>query len=140
MLTLLAGVSLFFFAPKLARSTTFFYASGTLVGGIGAALVLMFILYRVLPKGKPAYVALTSIWFFSLYLAGETWNRFSEMVQEKLPYMIVYISTGSLIAFFTCYRLGPPSHPRTIDILTWTLQVTKLSLQAEFYELAFRIF
>jgi len=50
IITLIAGVTLFFFAPKLSKSALFFYSSGTFLGAVAAALVLLFIVTRFLPK------------------------------------------------------------------------------------------
>ena len=45
-----AGVVLFFLSPKLAESTLFFYSSGTVLGALAFALILVFIISRWLPK------------------------------------------------------------------------------------------
>jgi len=50
VLTLAAGIALFLSAPKLSKSALFFYSSGTCIGALAAALVLLFILSRMLPK------------------------------------------------------------------------------------------
>ena len=47
---LLAGIVLFFLAPDLSKSTSFFYGSGTFVGALAAALILLFVVSRMLPK------------------------------------------------------------------------------------------
>ena len=61
-----------------------------------------------------------------LYFAGESWNRIEELLHEKLPYILGYLTAGALIALITCYRVGPPSHPKTLDIVKWFLQVNFL--------------
>jgi hypothetical protein len=50
VLTFLTGLAVFFMAPQLSQSTMFFYTSGTLVGGLAAALVVLFIIQRFMPK------------------------------------------------------------------------------------------
>ena len=47
-----------------------------------------------------------------------------------LRYLLVYAHlhfhfqvAASLVAFAVCYRLGPPSHPRTLNLIQWLLQL-----------------
>lgn len=63
------------------------------------------------------------LWTMAFYFAGETWKRFEELLHERLPYIVAYLFTGALLAFLACYRWGPPQHPRTLDIIRWSLQV-----------------
>jgi uncharacterized BrkB/YihY/UPF0761 family membrane protein len=67
--------------------------------------------------------SMTVLWSMFAYFAGETWRRFEELLHERLPYIIVYLTVGAVLAFVVCYRFGPPAHPRTLDIFRWTLQV-----------------
>ncbi len=50
VLLLVAGITVFFIAPNLSQSTMFFYTSGTLFGGLAAALIVLFVLSKFLPK------------------------------------------------------------------------------------------
>ncbi|CAG7666877.1 unnamed protein product [Allacma fusca] len=124
----IGGIILFLLSPRLTESTMFFYTSGTLLGAVAAVLVMLFILSRALPKGKVSYITISILWSMCLYFAGESWNRLEELFHEKLPYILVYLTTGAVIAFITCYRLGPPTHPRTLDIIRWFLQLVSLWL------------
>lgn len=45
-----SGIALFFLSPQLAKSTTFFYSSATLVGALGAALLVLFLFSKFLPR------------------------------------------------------------------------------------------
>ena len=42
--------------------------------------------------------------------------------------MLGYILLAGSISAAFLYRLGPPSHPRTLDLLQWTLQFLGLTL------------
>ncbi len=66
-----------------------------------------------------------------LYWAGEAWNRFHELLHQQLPYIIVYLTTGALMAFIVCYRVGPPTHPKTLNIVNWALQVGSIRNEYE---------
>jgi len=80
-------------------------------------------------------MTLSVLWTVLLYFAGETYNRIEEFMQERLAYVLVYLTAGALVALITCYRLGPPVHPRTLDIIRWTLQVCIISYRYQCYSL-----
>ncbi|CAL8109548.1 unnamed protein product [Orchesella dallaii] len=122
----IAGLILYFMSPKLAKSTLFFYSSATFVGAAAAALLILFLMSRMLPRGRGSYVTLSVVYSILLYFAGETWSRFEELIQQRLPYVIVYLSLGALVSIISCYRFGPPSNPKTLNIIQWSLQLVGL--------------
>jgi len=38
-------------------------------------------------------------------------------------YILGYIVFSMLVSFVVCYRYGPVTNPRSIDLIRWTLQV-----------------
>jgi hypothetical protein len=38
-------------------------------------------------------------------------------------YILGYIGFSVLVSFVICYRYGPVTNPRSIDLIRWTLQV-----------------
>lgn len=60
-----------------------------------------------------------------MYYTGEIWKSIQQLLYEKLPYIMVYLTSGAAIALILCYRLGPPQNPRTLDLIRWALQVGK---------------
>lgn len=38
-------------------------------------------------------------------------------------YILGYILFSILVSFVVCYRYGPVTNPRSIDLIRWTLQV-----------------
>jgi len=74
-------------------------------------------------QGRTSTVTITILSTVIMYWAGETWNRFYDILHQQLPYILVYLTTGALLAFIFCYRVGPPSHPKTLNIIDWILQV-----------------
>lgn len=77
----------------------------------------------VFQGGRGSYITITVLYSVVLYFAGETWNRFEQLLQERLPYVIIYLSAGAIISLITCYRLGPPTNVKTLNIMQWSLQV-----------------
>ncbi|ODN04874.1 Nuclear envelope integral membrane protein 1b [Orchesella cincta] len=122
------GLILYFMSPKLAKSTLFFYSSATFVGAAAAALLILFLMSRMLPRGRGSYITLSVVYSIFLYFAGETWNRFEQLIQQRLPYVIVYLSLGAVVSIISCYRFGPPSNPKTLNIIQWSLQLVGLLL------------
>lgn len=44
-------------------------------------------------------------------------------------YILGYIGFSVLVSFVICYRYGPVTNPRSIDLIRWTLQVILICLR-----------
>lgn len=77
-------------------------------------------------QGRGSYITLSVLYSIILYFAGEAWSRFEQLIQERLPYVIVYLSLGALVSLISCYRFGPPTNHRTLNIIQWSLQVSQI--------------
>lgn len=44
-------------------------------------------------------------------------------------YILGYIGFSVLVSFVICYRYGPVTNPRSIDLIRWTLQVISICLR-----------
>ncbi|XP_060794527.1 nuclear envelope integral membrane protein 1 [Neoarius graeffei] len=122
-LVFLAGVLLFFFADSLSRSQVFYYSAGMSTGMIASLIILIFILGRFLPKKSPFYLLVVGGWSFSLYVIQLVFKNLQLILKEHWHLAIGYTAVVGFISFAVCYRHGPLVEERSINILSWTLQI-----------------
>ncbi|XP_028266522.1 nuclear envelope integral membrane protein 1 [Parambassis ranga] len=127
-LVFLAGVLLFVFADSLSRSQVFFYSAGMGTGMIASLIILFFILARFLPKKSPFYVIIVGGWSFSLYAIQLVCRNLSIILHEHWHVALGYVAVVGFISFAVCYRYGPLVDQKSINILSWTLQLFGLLL------------
>lgn len=127
-LVFLAGVLLFMFADSLARSQTFYYSTGVSTGVIASLIIFFFVLYRFMPKKSPFYVALVGGWSFSVYIIQLVYKNLQTILKDHWHYALGYVGLVGFISFAVCYRYGPLVDERSINILSWTLQLVGLLL------------
>ncbi|XP_030589865.1 nuclear envelope integral membrane protein 1 [Archocentrus centrarchus] len=127
-LVFLAGALLFFFAGSLSRSQAFFYSAGMSTGMIASLIILFFILARLLPKKSPFYVLIVGGWSFSVYAIQLVFRNLSIILREHWHVAIGYVAVVGFISFAVCYRYGPLVDEKSINILSWTLQLFGLLL------------
>ncbi|KAJ8258163.1 hypothetical protein GJAV_G00193850 [Gymnothorax javanicus] len=100
-LIFLSGLLLFLYADTLSRSQVFYYSAGMSTGMIASLIILIFLMARLLPR----------------LILKEHWHL-----------AIGYIAVVGFISFAVCYRHGPLVEERSINILSWTLQIFGLLL------------
>ncbi|XP_041860663.1 nuclear envelope integral membrane protein 1 [Melanotaenia boesemani] len=127
-LVFLSGALLFVFADSLSRSQVFYYSAGMSTGMIASLIILFFILARFLPKKSPFYLLILSGWSFSLYTIQLVCRNLSLILREHWHAALGYVSVVGFISFAVCYRYGPLSDEKSINILSWTLQLFGLFL------------
>ncbi|XP_045911173.1 nuclear envelope integral membrane protein 1 isoform X2 [Micropterus dolomieu] len=127
-LVFLAGVLLFICADSLSRSQVFFYSAGMSTGMIASLIILFFILARFLPKKSPFYVLIVGGWSFSLYAIQLVCRNLNKILQEHWHVALGYVAVVGFISFAVCYRYGPLVDEKSINILSWTLQLFGLLL------------
>lgn len=127
-LVFLAGMMLFLFADLLSRSQLFFYSAGMSTGMIASLIILFFVLARFLPKKSPFYVLIVGGWSFSLYAIQLVFRNLSTIVKEHWHMALGYVSVVGFISFAVCYLYGPLVNEKSINILSWTLQIFGLLL------------
>ncbi|XP_062871645.1 nuclear envelope integral membrane protein 1 isoform X2 [Trichomycterus rosablanca] len=118
-----AGVLLFCFADHLSRSQVFYYSAGMSTGMIASLIIIIFVLSRFMPKKGPVYVLLVGGWSFSLYVIQLVFKNLQVILKEHWPLVIGYTAVVGFISFAVCYRHGPLVEERSINILSWTLQI-----------------
>lgn len=122
------GVVLFFTVPSLCRNVLVFYSAGVTFGVLASLLLAVFILSRLLPRKSTAYGVLFFGWSLVLYVLQLLWSNLYDVLEQYKHLLAGYVAVSALVSFGVCYRLGPPSHPRTLDLLQWSLQLLSLGL------------
>lgn len=95
---------------------------------IASLIVLFFVLARFLPKKSPFYVLIVGGWSFSLYAIQLVFRNLSTIVREHWHMALGYVSVVGFISFAVCYLYGPLVNEKSINILSWTLQIFGLLL------------
>ncbi|KAM9751334.1 nuclear envelope integral membrane protein 1 [Menidia menidia] len=127
-LVFVSGALLVVFAESLSRSQMFYYSAGMSTGMIASLIILFFILARFLPKRSPFYVLIVGGWSFSLYAIQLVCRNLSAILRDHWHMVIGYVSVVGFISFAVCYRYGPLVDEKSINILSWTLQLFGLLL------------
>lgn len=127
-LVFLMGGLLFLFADSLSRSQVFYYSTGVSTGMIASLIILFFILYRFLPKKSPVYLLVAGGWSFSVYAIQLVFRNLQTILKDHWHYALGYVIVVGFISFAVCYRYGPLEDERSINILSWTLQLLGLLL------------
>uniref|UniRef100_A0A3B5MHV8 Nuclear envelope integral membrane protein 1 n=1 Tax=Xiphophorus couchianus TaxID=32473 RepID=A0A3B5MHV8_9TELE len=127
-LVFLSGALLFVFAESLSRSQIFFYSAGMSTGMIASLIILFFILSRFLPKKSPFYMLIVGGWSFSLYAIQLVCRNLGVILREHWHAALGYVTVVGFISFAVCYRYGPLVDEKSINILSWTLQLFGLLL------------
>ncbi|XP_049318915.1 nuclear envelope integral membrane protein 1 isoform X1 [Astyanax mexicanus] len=122
-LVFIAGVLLFFFADTLSRSQLFYYSAGMSTGLIASLIILIFVLGRFLPKKSSFYVLIVGGWSFALYVIQLVFKNLQVILKEHWHLAIAYVAVVGFVSFAVCYRHGPLVEERSINILSWTLQL-----------------
>ncbi|AWP10212.1 putative transmembrane protein 194A-like [Scophthalmus maximus] len=127
-LVFLSGALLLVFADSLSRSQIFYYSAGMSTGMIASLIILFFILARFLPKKSPFYLLIVGGWSFSLYAIQLVCRNLSIILREHWHMAIGYVGVVGFLSFVVCYRYGPLVDEKSVNILSWTLQLFGLLL------------
>ncbi|XP_011536360.1 nuclear envelope integral membrane protein 1 isoform X3 [Homo sapiens] len=111
---------------ELEQSQIFYYSTGMTVGIVASLLIIIFILSKFMPKKSPIYVILVGGWSFSLYLIQLVFKNLQEIWRCYWQYLLSYVLTVGFMSFAVCYKYGPLENERSINLLTWTLQLMGL--------------
>ncbi|RLV85343.1 hypothetical protein DV515_00016059 [Chloebia gouldiae] len=122
------GLLLFFCGDTMSRSQIFYYSAGISVGLLASLLVLVYMMSKVMPKKSPVYFLLFGGWSFSLYLLQLIFKNLREICKSYWQYLLGYLLFVGLLSFAVCYRYGPLENERSINLLSWALQLLGLLL------------
>ncbi|XP_027764607.1 nuclear envelope integral membrane protein 1 [Empidonax traillii] len=122
------GLLLFFCGDMLSRSQLFYYSAGISFGLLASLLVLVYVMSKVMPKKSPVYFLLVGGWSFSLYLLQLVFKNLREICKSYWQYLLGYLLLVGFLSFGVCYRYGPLENERSINLLSWALQLLGLLL------------
>merc|ERR1719228_1956558 len=121
----LSGVALFWMAPTLCRNTFFHYTTGISLGLLMSVVLLTYLVQRRFKQSVFSWMGVA--YSFSVYLMTRTWFNIKEYMTEQHIHLLVgYILVTGIISFAIIYRMGPPSNPRTINLIQWSMQFMAL--------------
>ncbi|XP_077185347.1 nuclear envelope integral membrane protein 1 isoform X2 [Paroedura picta] len=120
------GLLLFFCGDLMSRSPLFFYSAGISIGMLGSLLILFYLMFRMVPKKNPMYLMLVGGWSFSVYLIQLVFRNLQEICKLYWEYLLGYMVVVGCLSFAVCYRHGPLENERSINLLTWGLQLLGL--------------
>lgn len=121
------GVVVFFAAPVVSRSAAVFYTSGTCVGVLAFLLIAVFIASRLLPRRTAGYALLIFGWAVVVSWLDLLWSNLQEVLNNYRHIAVCYVVGSAALSFAVCYRFGPPTNPRTLDLIQWSLQLVSLA-------------
>ncbi|XP_016282713.2 nuclear envelope integral membrane protein 1 isoform X2 [Monodelphis domestica] len=127
-LVFLLGLLLFFCGDLLSRSQIFYYSTGMSLGILASLLIAIFLMSRFMPKKSPIYIILVGGWSFSLYLIQLALKNLQTICRFYWHYLLSYMLVVGFASFAVCYKYGPLENERSINLLTWALQLTGLLL------------
>nr|XP_020634411.1 nuclear envelope integral membrane protein 1 isoform X1 [Pogona vitticeps] len=122
------GLLLFFCSDLMSRSQVFFYSAGVSIGVLSSLLIVIYIMSRMVPKKSPIYLVLVGGWSFSVYLMQLVFRNLQEICRLYWEYLLGYLVIVGCISFAVCYKYGPLVNERSINLVTWGLQILGLLL------------
>eukprot|EP00092_Neocalanus_flemingeri_P030307 GFUD01032900.1.p1 GENE.GFUD01032900.1~~GFUD01032900.1.p1 ORF type:complete len:447 (+),score=91.06 GFUD01032900.1:344-1684(+) len=123
----LGSLSMFFLAPFLSRNTVVHYTAWVTLGISFSLVFLTFLLQKRFRQSFFSWVFLA--YTLSLYLMTTSWYNLTTLLSSSTyPWLLGYCVVTGLFSWASLYRMGPPSHPRTLSLIQWTLQGVSLVL------------
>lgn len=120
----LLGLFLFLSADNLSRNTMLYYGSGVGMGVFMSLIIVMFVFSRFMYNKSGFFVAMAFGWSGVVYCFSHIYANLATLLETYQTYVIGYTTVMSILSFYLCYWWGPPSSPRTLDIVRWTVQAT----------------
>merc|ERR1712136_57093 len=120
----LFGLFLFLSAENLSKSTMLYYGSGVGLGIFASLIIVMLVFSRFMYKRGGFVAAMVFGWSGVLYCFSQLYANLATILETYQAYILGYTSVMATSSFYFCYYLGPPSSPRTLDLIRWTVQAT----------------
>ncbi|XP_066542351.1 nuclear envelope integral membrane protein 2 [Hoplias malabaricus] len=120
------GLTLFFFAGAVCRSALFFYISGMLLGMASILVFLLLVLKNFVPK-RGLFLVLVGAGSGLSYLGLQKLkNEGDDFMRVYWREVLAYLLVSGLVSFVFCYKLGPITNKRTLNLMTWGLQAVAM--------------
>lgn len=123
-----AGVLLFGTAHRLTRMPFFYYSSGMGLGVTLSVFLVVWLIGRQLPKRSMMIGTIVGGWTLLWYCMQAAWENARALLLEHQMYVFYYVAAAALVSFVACYRIGPPTNERSVDIVRWVLQAGAVAL------------
>ncbi|KAF6361884.1 nuclear envelope integral membrane protein 2 [Rhinolophus ferrumequinum] len=127
-LVFVAGIFLFFYAKTLSQSPAFYYSSGTVLGILMTLVFFLLLVKRLIPKYSTFWALMVGCWFASVYVVCLLMEDLKWLWYENRIYILGYVLIVGFLSFAVCYKHGPLVDERSVNLLTWTLQLLSLLL------------
>merc|ERR1712055_1231502 len=100
--------------------------TGIGVGLLLSVLLLTFLVQRKLKQSLFSWIGVA--YSLSVCLMTRTWFNIKEwLTTEYYHWVIAYVLGAGVVSFAVIYRLGPPSNPRTLNLIQWAMQLAGLA-------------
>ncbi|XP_071156928.1 nuclear envelope integral membrane protein 1-like isoform X2 [Mytilus edulis] len=125
---LFLGLLIFLYARHLSQNVNLQYGSGVSLGIIASLLILMIILHRVFPQSlkKLGYLMVLSSCCASMYFWQLFATSFSSTIMSYWKWILGYIAVTGFLSFGACYKYGPITDKKSLNILQWLIQALGL--------------
>ncbi|XP_017568978.1 nuclear envelope integral membrane protein 2 [Pygocentrus nattereri] len=121
-----SGLMLFFFAGAVCRSSLFFYVSGISLGMVSVLVFLLLVLKSFIPK-RGLFLVLFGAGSGLSYLGIQKMlNEGDDIMRVYWREVLGYLLVSGLVSFIFCYRHGPITNRRTLNLMTWGLQAVAM--------------
>lgn len=117
-----SGLFVFWYANSLTRSAAFYYSAGVTLGMLAMLILLLMILKRFISKHSTFGLLMTAGCAFSLYIISYIKENMNWLWHENKNYIMGYFLLTGIISFAVCYKHGPLTNPRSVNLMTWTLE------------------
>ncbi|KAG5852896.1 hypothetical protein ANANG_G00067400 [Anguilla anguilla] len=122
------GVTLFYFAGTVCRSSLFYYSAGVSLGVISILIFLLFVLKNFIPKRGlflMLFGASSSLSYLGFQQLLANWE---EVISIYWREVLGYLLMSGFISFAVCYKRGPITDERTLVLMTWMLQIIAMGM------------
>ncbi|XP_043104727.1 nuclear envelope integral membrane protein 2 [Puntigrus tetrazona] len=127
-LLFVCGLVLFFGAGNICRSSLFFYTTGVTLGVISTFVFLALVIRNFVPTRGLFLVLLGAGSGLSYMGIQRVLNEWDDIVTEHWMELLVYVLISGLFSFAVCYKHGPITNKRTLNFMTWCMQVVGVVL------------
>ncbi|KAJ1187010.1 hypothetical protein NDU88_003789 [Pleurodeles waltl] len=118
-----SGLFLFWYASSLSRSAAFYYSAGVSLGMLAMLILLLIILKRFISKLSTFGLLMTAGSAFSIYIISYIKENMNWLWHENKNYVLGYFLVAGLISFAICYKHGPLTNQRSLNLWTWMLEI-----------------
>ncbi|XP_064613742.1 nuclear envelope integral membrane protein 1-like isoform X1 [Liolophura sinensis] len=122
------GIFFFFYAKKLSKNAAFHYGTGVSVGVVASILIVAYILGKYIPRRAGFITFFLGGWSIMAYEMYYIWYQLRSIMEDYYQFVVGYLLVVGLISFGFCYKYGPVSDARSLNLIQWAIQLLGLIL------------